>query len=298
MKNILTFDVEEHFQVEAFYAQIPRAEWPKRQSRLTMNMIRILDILDEYRATATFFTLGWLAERFPHIMAMIKSRGHELATHGYGHDTITRLSEQQFEDDIRRSVGALEDASGVRVKGYRAPTFSADRNKEWIWEKLVKCGIEYDSSIFPIRHDLYGDPGAPRFPYMINTASGRLLEIPPTTYVLFGRRLPACGGGSFRLFPYWYTKRALQAYNKCGYPAMVYLHPWELDPDQPRETNAAFKSRLRHYTNLATVELKLRRLLSEFEFGAVSEVYSIERGELLSPDPKGLTDAEVQSRRH
>ncbi len=282
MKNILSFDVEEHFQVEAFYNHIPRSEWPKRQSRLTMNMMRIFDILDEYHATATFFTLGWLAERFPHIMAMIKARGHELATHGYGHDALTRLDEKLFEDDIRRSIGALEDASGVRVKGYRAPTFSAERNREWIWEILVKCGIEYDSSIYPIRHDLYGDPSAPRYPHFINTSKGRLLEIPPVTCVFLGKRLPACGGGSFRMFPYWYTRRAIRAYNAAGYPAMIYLHPWELDPDQPRESGVALKSRLRHYTNLSTVEPKLRRLLSEFEFAAVRDVYSTTKGELLS----------------
>ncbi len=273
MKNVLTFDVEEYFQVEAFYGVVPRDEWDTRQSRITMNMLRILDILDEYRATATFFVLGWVAERHPHLLGMIKARGHELASHGYGHDSIKRLNQTEFRDDLLRSIAAIEAASGVRVRGYRAPTFSVDRKKEWIWETLVECGFEYDSSIYPIYHDLYGDPSAPRFPYYINTAVGRLLEIPPTTCTVFGRRLPACGGGSFRLFPYWYTKRATKAYNACGYPSMVYLHPWEIDPTQPREKNAGLKSRLRHYTNLHTVEPKLRRMLSEYPFASVKEVY-------------------------
>ncbi len=281
MKNILTFDVEEYFQVEAFYGVVPRTEWDTRQSRITMNMLRILDILDEYRATATFFVLGWVAERHPHLLGMIKARGHELASHGYGHDSIKRLDEKQFRDDLMRSIVAIEQASGVRVRGYRAPTFSVDRKKEWIWETLVECGFEYDSSIYPIYHDLYGDPSAPRFPYYINTAAGRLLEIPPTTCTVFGRRLPACGGGSFRLFPYWYTKRATDAYNACGYPSMVYLHPWEIDPTQPREKNAGLKSRLRHYTNLHTVEPKLRRMLSEYKFASVKEVYLDGGGEFL-----------------
>ncbi len=287
MKNILSFDVEEHFQVEAFYHDIPRMEWDKRQSRLTMTIVRILDMLDEYDATATFFMLGWIAERHPHLVAMIKTRGHELASHGYGHDSLKRLDAAKFREDLLRSIGAIEDASGVRVTGYRAPTFSVDRKKDWIWETLVDSGFEYDSSIYPIRHDLYGDPGAPRFPYFINTTRGRLLEIPPTTYTIMGRRLQACGGGSFRLFPYWYTKRALAAYNRSGHPAMIYLHPWELDPDQPREHQARLKSRLRHYTNLHTVEPKLRRLLSEFRFASVREVYGAAISGATPMTPRG-----------
>ncbi len=291
MKNILTFDVEEYFQVEAFFGVIPRTDWDSRQSRITMNMLRILDILDEHKATGTFFLLGWVAERYPHLVAMIKARGHELASHGYGHDSLKRLDAKQFRDDLMRSITAIEQASGVRVRGYRAPTFSVDRSKEWIWETLVECGIQYDSSIFPIYHDLYGDPSAPRFPYFINTTAGRLLEIPPTTYTFMGRRLPACGGGSFRLFPYWYTRRATKAYNTSGYPAMVYLHPWEIDPTQPREKNAGLKSRLRHYTNLHTVEPKLRRLLSEFSFASVSEVYTQSGDDVLASFKKGPATA-------
>jgi polysaccharide deacetylase family protein (PEP-CTERM system associated) len=273
MKNILTFDVEEHFQVEAFYHVIPRSDWDKRQSRLTMNMMRILDMLDEYGARATFFVLGWIAEKYPNLIAMIKSRGHELATHGYGHESLKRLDRKSFEDDVKRSLAAIYQAAGVKAVGFRAPTFSADRKIDWIWETLLANGIEYDSSIFPIHHDLYGDPGAPRYPYFINTGRGTILEIPPTTYPVMGRLLPACGGGSFRLFPYWYTERAIQAYNASGNPAMVYLHPWEIDPNQPREV-AGLKSRLRHYTNLHTVEWKLRRLLASHEFGPVCDIYA------------------------
>lgn len=291
MKNILSFDVEEHFQVEAFYGLVNRNDWSKFQSRIIMNMVRILDLLDEHKATGTFFILGWVAEKFPHMVAMIKARGHELASHGYGHDMITRLDREQFRTDLLRSIEVIEHASGVQVRGYRAPTFSAERNKEWIWETLVECGFHYDSSIYPIAHDLYGDPGAPRFPYYIETEKGRLLEIPPTTVTLLGKRLPACGGGSFRLFPYWYTKRATQAYNACGYPAMIYLHPWEIDPTQPRIENASLKSRLRHYTNLQTVEPKLRKILSEFPFASVEEVYIRNGSQISARMKKGILNA-------
>ncbi|MCX6830905.1 MAG: DUF3473 domain-containing protein [candidate division Zixibacteria bacterium] len=272
MKNILTIDVEEHFQVEAFYHLIPRSSWDQRQSRLTMNMMRLLDMFDEYGARATFFVLGWIADKYPNLVGMIKARGHELATHGYCHESLRRMNESEFKSDLLRSVDAIGKATGVKARGFRAPTFSADRKVEWIWETLLACGIEYDSSIFPIYHDLYGDPRAPRFPYFVNSDSGSILEIPPTTYSVFGRLLPACGGGSFRLFPYWYTKRAIQAYNQRGYPAMIYLHPWEIDPNQPREA-ASMKSRIRHYTNLHTVERKLRRLLASYEFGPVCDIY-------------------------
>jgi polysaccharide deacetylase family protein (PEP-CTERM system associated) len=273
MKNVLTFDVEEHFQVEAFYDVIPREEWAVRQSRLMMNMLKILDLLDEFGVKATFFILGWVAERYPYLVAMVKSRGHEIASHGYGHNSLKRMDKDDFREDLARSLEAIRSATSVDVAGYRAPTFSAERSREWIWETLVELGFEYDSSIYPIKHDLYGDPGAPQYPYEIKTSNGALLEIPPTTCTMLGKRLPACGGGSFRLFPYWYTKRAICAYNSNGYPAMVYLHPWEIDPAQPRVENAGFKSRLRHYTNLSGVECKLRRLLHDFEFGSVRDIY-------------------------
>lgn len=290
MKNILSFDVEEHFQVEAFRDIIPRSSWNERQSRLTMNMIRILDILDQYRTQATFFFLGWIAEKYPHLVAMVKSRGHEIASHGYSHEKIGRMSPDQFKDDLTRSLELLDAAASIRVRGYRAPTFSAARGAEWFWETLADHGIEYDSSIFPVRHDLYGDPSAPRFPYFVQTSRGKILEIPPTTYRIAGRSLPACGGGSFRLFPYWFTRKAIRAYNSRGYPAMVYLHPWEVDPSQPRETAAGFKSRLRHYTNLNTVEPKLRRLLRDFQFSSVSEVYFNSKESLLFHQSKGISN--------
>jgi polysaccharide deacetylase family protein (PEP-CTERM system associated) len=274
MKNILTFDVEEHFQVEAFYDIIPRSSWDQRQSRLTMNMIKLFDILEAHQARATFFVLGWIADRYPQLISMIVDKGHELASHGYGHDSLKRLCKSEFEVDLQKSIESLGRASGMRVRGYRAPTFSADRKNEWIWETMISNGIEYDSSIFPIVHDLYGDPSAPRFPYYINSSKGKIFEIPPTTYRFLGKHLPACGGGSFRIFPYWYTRRAIKAYNKEGYPAMVYIHPWEIDANQPVEKSASTKSRLRHYTNLHTVERKLRRLLSDFQFGSVRDVFA------------------------
>lgn len=273
MKNILTVDVEEHFQVEAFQHVITPEQWERRQSRLTMNLIRLLDIFDQYGARATFFVLGWVAERYPHLIAMIRSRGHDLACHGHWHKSIKKMSPEEFRDDLQKALAAIKSASGVKVNGYRAPTFSADRKKEWIWEALIDNGIEYDSSIYPIKHDLYGDPTAPRFPYFMSFKNGVIFEIPPTTYRVMGKSLASCGGGSLRVFPYWYTKRALSAYNARGYAAMVYMHPWEIDPSQPRE-RVGFRSRARHYTNLHRMEAKLRRLLSEYEFAPVSEVYS------------------------
>lgn len=273
MKNILSIDVEEYFQVEAFWDVVPRESWDSHQSRLTMNIMRLLDILDEHKTTATFFTLGWIADRYPHVLEMIRSRGHEIASHSYSHRSLKKMTAEEFADDLQRSLNAIHRACGVTVTGFRAPTFSAERDKEWIWKTLVASGIQYDSSIYPVKHDLYGDPGAPRFPYLIETDVGSLLEIPPTTYKFFGKVMGACGGGTFRLFPYWFTRRAIRAYNKAGYAAVVYMHPWEIDAAQPRiEVDA--KTRLRHYGNLPLVAGKLKRLLSDFEFGAVSEVYT------------------------
>lgn len=289
MKNILTVDVEEHFQVEAFQHVISPESWETRQSRLTMNMIRLLDIFDQYRARATFFVLGWIAERYPHLIAMIRSRGHELASHGYGHKSIKRMTPEEFREDVSRSLAAIELAAGVKVTGYRAPTFSAERNKKWIWDTLLDLGIEYDSSIYPVKHDLYGEPSAPRYPYYMSVGDRVLFEIPPTTVRFLGKSLPACGGGSLRLFPYWYTRRAIAAYNSNGYAAVIYMHPWEIDPAQPREQVGA-KGRLRHYTNLRRMETKLRRMLSEHEFGSISDVYPDFRKFLTEPADKDTSN--------
>ncbi|MFH2056108.1 MAG: XrtA system polysaccharide deacetylase [bacterium] len=272
MKNILSIDVEEYFQVEAFWDVIPRESWDSQQSRLTMNIMRLLDILDEHHASATFFTLGWIAERYPQVLAEIHSRGHELASHGYSHRSLKRMSAEEFATDLDKSLEAIFRACGATVTGFRAPTFSAERNNEWIWNTLLSAGIRYDSSIYPVKHDLYGDPSAPRYPYVISTAEGALLEIPPTTYKFFGKIMSACGGGSLRLFPYWFSRRAIRAYNAAGYGAVVYLHPWEIDEAQPR-IEVDPKTRLRHYGNLTLVAGKLKRLLREFDFGSVREVY-------------------------
>jgi polysaccharide deacetylase family protein (PEP-CTERM system associated) len=225
VKNILTVDVEEHFQVELFRHTVSRDTWRERQSRLTMNLIRLLDILDQHQTLATFFTLGWVADRHPQLISMIRDRGHELASHGYWHESIKRMSPEQFREDLQRSLEALNKAAEVEVIGYRAPTFSAELDREWIWEILLANGIRYDSSIYPAHHDIYGDPTAPRFPYAINTDNGALLEIPPTTYKVFGRNIAVCGGGSLRLFPLWFTRRAIKAYNRAGFASVVYLHP-------------------------------------------------------------------------
>lgn len=273
MKNILSIDVEEYFQVEAFWDVIPRESWDSHQSRLTMNIMRLLDIFDEHQAKATFFSLGWVAERYPQVLAEIRSRGHEIATHGHMHRSLKRMTPDEFALDLDKSMEAIMRACGATVSGFRAPTFSAERDKEWIWRTLAVAGIKYDSSIYPVKHEFYGDPGAPRFPYVISTEAGAILEIPPTTYKFMGKIMSSCGGGSLRLFPYWFTRRAVRAYNAAGYGAVVYLHPWEIDEAQPR-INVDPKTRLRHYGNLTLVARKLRRLLTEFEFGSVSEVYA------------------------
>jgi polysaccharide deacetylase family protein (PEP-CTERM system associated) len=273
LRNILSIDVEEYFQVEAFWDVIPRKSWDSRQSRLTMNIMRLLDILEQHHTKATFFTLGWVADRYPQVMEMIRSRDHEIASHGYSHRSLRRMSEDEFKSDLDRSLEAIQRACGVAAIGFRAPTFSARREQEWIWTSLIAAGFKYDSSIYPVKHDLYGDPAAPRCPYVISAGGGSLLEIPPTTYKFFGKIMGACGGGTFRLFPYWFSRRAIRAYNKAGYPAMIYLHPWEIDAAQPRlEVDA--KTRLRHYGNLPLVAAKLCRLLQEFEFGSVRDVYT------------------------
>lgn len=272
MKNILSIDVEEYFQVEAFWDVIPRESWDSHQSRLTMNIMRLLDMLDEREAGATFFTLGWIAERYPQVLAEIKARGHEIATHGHSHRSLKRMTAEEFALDLEKSQEAILRACGETVIGFRAPTFSAERDKEWIWRTLAAAGIKYDSSIYPVKHEFYGDPSAPRYPYVISTEAGALLEIPPTTYRFFGKIMSSCGGGSLRLFPYWFTRRAVKAYNAAGYGAVVYLHPWEIDEAQPR-IDVDAKTRLRHYGNLTLVAKKLRRLLSDFKFGAVRDVY-------------------------
>lgn len=272
MKNALTFDVEEYFHAEAFARVLRPEEWPTLESRVTRSTERLLDILDRERVRATFFVLGWVAERHPGLVREIASLGHEIACHGYGHRMIQHLSRPDFERDVTRAKRALEDAVGRPVLGYRAPTFSIMRETLWSLDVLIEAGFRYDSSIFPVVHDRYGIPDAPRFPHRLKAPSGgEITEFPMSTMTVLGRRLPVAGGGYFRLFPYRVTRRAIARINGERQPAMVYLHPWEFDPDQPRLPVGPL-TRFRHLVNVGKTESRLRRLLGEVSFAPASEV--------------------------
>jgi polysaccharide deacetylase family protein (PEP-CTERM system associated) len=272
MKNALTFDVEEYFHAEAFARVLRPEEWPTLESRVTRSTERLLDILDRERVRATFFVLGWVAERHPALVREIASLGHEIACHGYGHRMIQHLSRPEFERDVTRAKRALEDVVGRPVLGYRAPTFSIMRATLWSLDVLVEAGFRYDSSIFPVVHDRYGIPDAPRFPHRLKAPSGgEITEFPMSTVMLLGRRLPVAGGGYFRLFPYRVTRRAIARINGERQPAMVYLHPWEIDPDQPRLPVGPL-TRFRHLVNVGKTESRLRRLIAELSFAPASEV--------------------------
>ena len=274
MNNVLTFDVEEYFQAEAFASVVRPEDWPAFDSRVVDATQRLLDVLGSANVRATFFVLGWVAERQPGLVTEIHARGHELACHGYGHQMLSRLTPQAFAEDVTRAKKVIEDIAGTRVIGYRAPTFSVTRQTEWSLEVLLEAGFRYDSSIFPIVHDRYGIPDAPRFAHRIPIAGtgGVMAELPLSTLSVFGQRLPVAGGGYFRLLPYRLTRLAIRRLNTVeGQPAVVYLHPWELDPHQPRLAVGRL-TWLRHTVNIDTTEDKLRRLLADFRFAPARQV--------------------------
>jgi polysaccharide deacetylase family protein (PEP-CTERM system associated) len=272
MLNVMTVDVEDWFHVQAFSHIYPVSEWNSQRTRIIANVIKTLEILHEHRAKATFFILGWVAQRFPEIVALIHDRGHEIASHSQYHRLVYNLSPDEFREDLRQSILHIEQAANVTVRGYRAPSFSVRPQQKWIWTIFREFGIEFDSSVFPVMHDTYGTPSAPRFPYKVKVDEGSsVLEIPPSTIRMAGMNVPVAGGGYLRMFPYWFTKRAIRKLNSEGHPAIVYFHPWELDVHQKR-LDAGLKSRLRHYTNLSSFESKLHRLLAEFEFSTISDV--------------------------
>jgi polysaccharide deacetylase family protein (PEP-CTERM system associated) len=273
MRNALTFDVEDYFHVESAVSVVRRSDWPTYAPRVQINTRRILDLLDGVTVKATFFVLGWVAEREPDLVREIRDRGHELACHSFAHRLVYAMTRQEFREDVRRAKAAIEDAAGVAVVGYRAPTFSIVRRSIWALDVLAEEGFEYDSSIFPIHHDRYGMPRAPRFPHLVRVAGDRMLaEFPMTTLTVGGTRLPFSGGGYFRLLPYRVIHSAIRWINAREHqPALVYLHPWELDPGQPR-LDIRGLSRFRQYVNLSTTESKLRRLLANFTFGPARDV--------------------------
>lgn len=268
--NALTIDVEDYFQVSAFAPYIARADWNSRECRVERNVDTILALLDRHSTKATFFTLGWIAERYPALIRRIVDGGHELASHGYGHERASDQSEAAFFADIQLAKILLEDLAGCEVKGYRAPSFSIGESNQWAFDCLERAGYRYSSSIYPIKHDHYGMPDAPRFAHRI----GGLLEIPATTLRFFSRNWPASGGGYFRLMPYAISRWMLKRVNGVdAQPATFYFHPWEIDSGQPRIPGIGFKTRFRHYVNIDRMERRLERLLADFRWSRMDQVY-------------------------
>lgn len=269
--NALTIDVEDYFQVSALAPYIPRSHWDSRSCRVERNVDRILHMLDDHDTKATFFTLGWVAERYPQLVRRIVADGHELASHGYGHERASDLDEAAFFSDVDSARRLLEDISGRQIKGYRAPSFSIGKGNLWAFDCLQRAGYLYSSSIYPIRHDHYGMPEAPRFAHRVRDG---LLEIPVTTACFFQRNWPASGGGYFRLMPYAMSRWLLERVNdRDGQAAIFYFHPWEIDADQPRIPGINLKTRFRHYLNLHRTEARIRRLLQDFKWGRMDEIF-------------------------
>ena len=269
--NALTVDVEDYFQVSAFAPHIARSTWDSRECRVESNMDRILAMLSAKQTKATFFTLGWLAERYPLLVRRIVQEGHELASHGYGHERASDLTETAFFEDIRRAKSLLEDISGVEVTGYRAPSFSIGESNLWAFDSLLRAGYRYSSSIYPIRHDHYGMPDSPRHVYQVRPG---LLEVPITTVRLFKRNFPSSGGGYFRLLPYELSRWMLNRVNSTErQPGIFYFHPWEIDTGQPRIAGISSKTRFRHYVNIGRTEKRLNRLLSDFSWGRMDQIF-------------------------
>ncbi len=262
--------MEDYFQVSAFEHHIARTDWEKLPCRVERNMDVILSMLDERGIAATFFTLGWIAERYPAMVKRMASCGHEIASHGSSHRRVSDQSPEQFLEDVTRSKALIEDLCGMEVKGYRAPSFSIGASNLWALDVLQEAGYRYSSSIYPIAHDHYGMPEAPRFGFR----HGDLLELPATTISLFNRNLPASGGGYFRLLPYSVSRWMMHRVNESDRePCIFYFHPWEIDPEQPRQEGLNFRTRFRHYTHLSRMEGKIRRLLGDFAWGRMDRIF-------------------------
>lgn len=285
--NVLTVDVEDYFNVEAFRNIVRQDEWDRFEMRVDIGVRRLLSLLERHGVTATFFVLGWIAERRPDLVREIHQRGHEIASHGYWHRPAWEQSKEEFRDDVRRAKTILEGIVGERVIGYRAPTFSIVERTLWALGVLAEEGFLYDSSIYPIIHDRYGIPNHKRTFHWLECSNGRrMLELPPGTKVLWGARTPFGGGGYLRIYPLWLTKRLLRSVNETeGEPVVVYVHPWELDPEQPRQAVGRM-ARMRHYYNLRGTETKIDELLAEFAFGPARNVIGTDsRGSLVSSSP-------------
>jgi polysaccharide deacetylase family protein (PEP-CTERM system associated) len=288
--NAFSVDVEDYFQVAALAPAIPVESWPTREYRVEGNTAVILELLEEKRVHGTFFILGWVAEKSPHLVRRIAEAGHEIACHGFSHQLIYRQTQATFREETLRAKHFLEDVIGKAVTGYRAASFSITRESLWALDVLIDAGFEYDSSVFPIRHDRYGIPGASPEPGKIVAPSQRsLVEFPMSAAKFCGVQVPVSGGGYFRILPYWMTRAGLKQINeRSGRPFTFYLHPWEVDPGQPRVKVSAF-SRFRHYTNLDKCEARLRRVLGDFSFATMHEV--LEHSGLLTASPQPSSQA-------
>ena len=271
MLNALSVDIEDWFHVGAFEKTIRREDWDDLACRVEANTDAVLDLFAAGGVKATFFTLGWVASRYPALIRRIADAGHEVASHGWDHIRVFTMTPQQFADDLVQTRKVLEDTSGVAVTGYRAPSFSIDKRTPWAHEVLADAGYSYSSSVAPVVHDHYGWPEAPRFAFRPVAGSG-LIELPVTTAKFAGRTLAAGGGGFFRLLPYGFSRWAFKQVNAAGEPGIFYFHPWEIDPDQPRVPDAPMRSKIRHYTNLDVMAAKLNRMMAAFEWGRVDAV--------------------------
>jgi len=274
--SAFSVDVEDYFHVEAFSKDVPRDAWTTYPSRVVRNTTTLLDLLDRYHVRGTFFVLGWVAQREPGLVREIRDRGHELGCHSMLHRLIYRLSPHEFEEDTKAAKDLIEQAAGREIGGYRAPTFSITSKSLWALDVLARCGFRFDSSIYPITHDNYGLLGSPRAPYSISADAGaagtaRVAEFPISSFRMLGRDLPVAGGGYLRMLPWWYNRAGIDRILDEPRPAMVYVHPWEIDPEQPR-IKTRLRSRLRHYTNLGGMQARLERLLERYAFAPVGEV--------------------------
>lgn len=279
LRNAMTIDVEDYFQVSAFAPYIARGDWDARECRVERNVDRILALLADNKTHATFFTLGWVAERYPSLVRRIVAGGHELASHGYGHERASDLTPEAFRADISRAKALLEDLGGQPVLGYRAPSFSIGKSNLWAFDVLLETGHRYSSSVYPIQHDHYGMPDSPRFAYPVREG---LLEVPVTTLRLGGRNLPSSGGGYFRLLPYALSRWLIEQVNRRDQQSAVfYFHPWEIDAEQPRIAGIDAKTRFRHYVNIARTEARIAQLLQDFAWGRMDEIF-LNRASLVS----------------
>jgi polysaccharide deacetylase family protein (PEP-CTERM system associated) len=274
--NAMTVDVEDYFHVSAFENTIAKADWEKTPLRVEQNTYRLLELFEKHNVKSTFFTLGWVAERCPNLIKAIVDQGHELASHGYAHQRITEMTKNDFVTDVVKSKNILEQLSGTEVIGYRAPSFSLNDTNTWVYEKLIELGFQYSSSTYPIQHDLYGVPNWPRFIHERSESvdGQKIIEIPIPTLRKNNINTGIGGGGYFRLYPYWLSKKRIDKFHQQEQkPYSFYFHPWEIDPEQPRVKDAPLKSKFRHYINLSRMEGKLERLLKDYKWDTMRSVY-------------------------